>query len=139
MFMSKLSGTTCLAVVLVAVAAVAAAASPAVSGSVAGGTAAASAVRNGPVPAGRVWASWAYDPAQRDVVLFGGDTGYQSGADTVTGRMWTWNGRTWTRRQPPAVHRRRLPGRHVGVERPLLDPAAPRRLAAGQAQRRPSL
>src|SRR6266487_99387 len=101
MFMSKLSGTTCLAVVLVAVAAVAAAASPAVSGSVAGGTgAAASAVRNGPVPAGRVWASWAYDPAQRDVVLFGGDTGYQSGADTVTGRMWTWNGRTWTRRQP---------------------------------------
>jgi len=53
-----------------------------------------------PVPLGRVWASWAYDPARHNVVLFGGDTGYQSGPDVVFGQTWTWNGTTWTKRHP---------------------------------------
>ncbi len=51
------------------------------------------------VPLGRVRASWAYDPAGHDVVLFGGDPGYQSGPDVVFGQTRTWSGATWTRRQ----------------------------------------
>jgi hypothetical protein len=53
-------------------------------------------------PLGRVWASWAYDPAQHDIVLFGGDTGYQTGPDFVFGRTWTWDGVDWDRRHPEA-------------------------------------
>ncbi len=72
---------------------------------VAGGTAVASAqARHRPVPLGRVWASWAYDPARHDVLLFGGDTSYQGGGpDIVIGKTWTWNGATWTKRHPPAA------------------------------------
>jgi hypothetical protein len=55
-----------------------------------------------PAPVGRVWASWAYDPARHHVVLFGGDTSYQSGPDNVIGTTWTWNGATWTKRHPAA-------------------------------------
>jgi hypothetical protein len=54
-----------------------------------------------PAPVGRVWASWAYDPARHSVVLFGGDTSYQSGPDVVIGTTWTRNGATWIRRHPP--------------------------------------
>jgi galactose oxidase-like protein len=57
----------------------------------------------GRIPQGRVWASWAYDPPHRDVVLFGGDQAYQdSGPDIVLGKTWTWNGTTWTLRHPAA-------------------------------------
>lgn len=46
-------------------------------------------------PPGRQWASLAYDPAQQDVVLFGGND-----SDTVFGDTWTFDGRTWTERHP---------------------------------------
>jgi hypothetical protein len=70
---------------------------------VAGGTAIGSAqAGHRPAPVGRVWASWAYDQARHEVVLFGGDTGYQSGPDIVIGTTWTWNGATWVRRHPAA-------------------------------------
>ncbi len=51
-------------------------------------------------PFGRVWNSLAYDPAQRNVVMFGGDTGRDSGSQGLAlGTTWTWNGR-WTERHP---------------------------------------
>ncbi len=68
----------------------------------AGGTAMASAGAGGRTPLGRVWASWAYDPARHDIVLFGGDTGYQTGPDVVFGKTWTWDGVAWTRQNPAA-------------------------------------
>jgi hypothetical protein len=47
-----------------------------------------------------VWGSWAYDPAQHDVVLFGGDTGGDSGSPGLpVGTTWTWDGR-WTEHHP---------------------------------------
>jgi Galactose oxidase, central domain len=64
---------------------------------------AAASARVGSMPQGRVWASWAYDPPHRNVVLFGGDRGYQhSGPDIVLGKTWIWNGRTWTLQHPAA-------------------------------------
>jgi hypothetical protein len=35
-------------------------------------------------------------------VLFGGDTGYQTGPDVVFGRTWTWDGVAWDKRHPEA-------------------------------------
>jgi hypothetical protein len=59
-----------------------------------------SAASKFPAPFGRVWDSWAYDPAQHDVVLFGGDTDRGGGnGGIVLGTTWTWNGR-WTERHP---------------------------------------
>ncbi len=56
-----------------------------------------------PGPAGRVWDSWADDPATGQVVLFGGDQGYRiRGADDVIGSTWTWDGTAWTKQQPTA-------------------------------------
>jgi hypothetical protein len=55
--------------------------------------------QNFPAPFGRVWQSWVYDPAQHDVVLFGGDTGHGDNSGSVLGTTWTWNGR-WTERHP---------------------------------------
>jgi hypothetical protein len=69
----------------------------------ASGSAMASARAEQGTPLGRVWASWAYDPARHDIVLFGGDAGYQSsGPDVVFGKTWTWDGAAWTRRHPAA-------------------------------------
>ncbi|MDQ1712816.1 MAG: large repetitive protein [Frankiaceae bacterium] len=51
---------------------------------------------SGPSPRGRSGASMVYDPASRQVVLFGGmyfDTTERYLADT-----WTWDGRRWTQR-----------------------------------------
>ena len=64
-----------------------------------------------PRPAGRVWTSWADDPAAGQVVLFGGDQGYRtSGPDNVLGSTWTWNGSAWTKQQPAANAGRRAYG-----------------------------
>jgi hypothetical protein len=52
-----------------------------------------------PAPFGREWQSWAYDPAQHDVVLFGGDTFHGNNGGKVLGKTWTWNGR-WTEKHP---------------------------------------
>ncbi len=49
-------------------------------------------------PPGREWASFAYDPAQKDAVLFGG-----ANFSTSYGDTWTWNGACWTRRHPAAA------------------------------------
>ncbi len=76
-----------------------------------------------PVPAGRVWESWAYDPARHDVVLFGGDAGYQiHGPDIVFGKTWTWNGKKWRQRHPAASPSRRTGAAMVydGATRQLL-------------------
>jgi hypothetical protein len=57
-----------------------------------------------PGPAGRVWTSWADDPATAQVVLFGGDQAYRTtGPDDVIGSTWTWDGTTWTKQQPTAA------------------------------------
>jgi hypothetical protein len=58
-----------------------------------------------PGPAGRVWTSWADDPATGQVVLFGGDQAYRTGnpQEDVLGSTWTWNGTTWTKQQPAAA------------------------------------
>jgi galactose oxidase-like protein len=54
-------------------------------------------------PVGRVWESWAYDAAQRDIVLFGGDGGGGAGSPGPTfGVTWTWRGGCWTRQHPAA-------------------------------------
>src|ERR1022692_202795 len=54
-------------------------------------------------PVGRVLDSWAYDPAQRDIVLFGGDGGHGApSTGPLYGKTWTWNGTTWTRQHPAA-------------------------------------
>ena len=52
-----------------------------------------------PAPFGRVWQSWVYDPAEHDVVLFGGDTGHGANSGKVLGTTWTWGGR-WTEKHP---------------------------------------
>src|SRR6266852_2237179 len=49
-------------------------------------------------PPGREWASFAYDPAQKDAVLFGGANFFTSYGDT-----WTWNGVCWTKLHPAAA------------------------------------
>src|SRR5262249_46394822 len=60
-----------------------------------------------PAPFGRVWESWAYDPAQHNIVLFGGATARGGGNDGIgPGRPWTWNGR-WTERHPARSPRTR--------------------------------
>lgn len=46
-------------------------------------------------PAGREWASFAYDPALHELVLFGGDNGR-----TVFGDTWTRKDGTWTQQHP---------------------------------------
>jgi YVTN family beta-propeller protein len=54
-----------------------------------------------PAPLGRVLDSWAYDPAQHDIVLFGGDAGHGApSTGPLYGRTWTWNGKSWTRLHP---------------------------------------
>jgi hypothetical protein len=55
----------------------------------------------GPQPPGRVWGSWAYDPATRQVVLFGGDkTDGETARGVVFDGTWTWKNGVWTRRHP---------------------------------------
>jgi hypothetical protein len=64
----------------------------------------AAASQAAPGPAGRVWTSWADDPATGQVVLFGGDQAYRSsGPDDVIGSTWTWDGTAWTRQTPMAA------------------------------------
>lgn len=46
-------------------------------------------------PAGREWASFAYDPAHQQLVLFGGDNGSKALGDT-----WIHVRRGWVRRHP---------------------------------------
>ena len=41
----------------------------------------------------------AYDPATRDVVVFGGTTGGDCGTEPTLGDMWRWNGFDWVRVQ----------------------------------------
>jgi serine/threonine protein kinase len=48
-------------------------------------------------PPARYLASMAYDPAARQLVLFGGDSNSTGGYLNDT---WTWNGTTWTQRFP---------------------------------------
>ena len=48
-------------------------------------------------PAGREWASFAYDPGLHELVLFGGDNGRK-----VLGDTWTWAHGRWTQRHPEA-------------------------------------
>jgi hypothetical protein len=69
----------------------------------AGGPAqAASSARSGslaPRPPGRQWASLRYDPAQHDVVLFGGNS-----ASQVFGDTWTWTEQGgWAKMRPAAA------------------------------------
>jgi hypothetical protein len=53
------------------------------------------------LPQGRNWDSWAYDPAQRDIVLFGGNRGTGPWpAGRVLGDTWTWKAGCWTRQDP---------------------------------------
>jgi len=56
----------------------------------------------GGAPAGRVWAAWAYDPLQRDIVLFGGNSGVGGSVGTSFGDTWTWTLRGWAERHPAA-------------------------------------
>src|SRR5712691_1002940 len=59
-----------------------------------------SAAVHRPAPFGRVWNSWAYDPAQHDVVLFGGSTDNAAGSPGVAlGTTWTWD-RHWREHHP---------------------------------------
>ena len=46
-------------------------------------------------PPGRAWASFAYFPPLRQLVLFGGNKG-----STVYGDTWTRTGSTWTQQHP---------------------------------------
>jgi hypothetical protein len=46
-------------------------------------------------PPGRTWASFAYDAARYQLVLFGGDN-----QNTVYGDTWTWKHGSWTEQQP---------------------------------------
>ncbi len=46
-------------------------------------------------PSPRLGAAMAYDPALRQIVLFGGSTGNDKLGDT-----WTWDGRSWTQQHP---------------------------------------
>ena len=47
-------------------------------------------------PPARVRGAIAYDPASKQLVMFGGT----DSADEFLGDTWTWNGATWTRRSP---------------------------------------
>jgi len=79
-----------------------------------------------PGPAGRVWDSWADDPATGQVVLFGGDQAYRtSGPDDVIGSTWTWDGTTWTRQQPATA-----PSPRTGAAM-VYDPATSQLLLFG--------
>jgi hypothetical protein len=56
-----------------------------------------------PRPPGRNWDSWAYDPAQHEVVLFGGNGGTGPWpAGPVFGDTWTWQSGCWTQQHPAA-------------------------------------
>jgi hypothetical protein len=52
-------------------------------------------------PLGRSWNSWAYDPAQQDIVLFGGngDKGPFPPGKSF-GDTWTWKNGCWTQHHP---------------------------------------
>jgi hypothetical protein len=52
-------------------------------------------------PLGRSWTSWVYDPAQQDVVLFGGNGGNGPWPPGKTfGDTWTWKNGCWTQHHP---------------------------------------
>jgi hypothetical protein len=55
-------------------------------------------------PPARLAASIAYDPATRQLVLFGG----QVGTGGIVSTTWTWNGTTWTELSPPTSPAARL-------------------------------
>jgi hypothetical protein len=50
-------------------------------------------------PSARTGAAMVYDPASRQLLLFGGSTGTESGFQNDT---WIWNGTTWRRLHPAA-------------------------------------
>jgi Kelch motif len=84
-----------------------------------------------PVPAGRSWDSWAYDPAQGDVVLFGGNAGpgpWPSDPGGVFSTTWTWAGGCWTEQHPATSP----PGRQGAVM--AWDPATSQLLLFGGAR-----
>ncbi len=45
-------------------------------------------------------AAIAYDPATRQVVLFGGISTANTGGTAISGDTWTWNGSDWTQQHP---------------------------------------
>jgi uncharacterized protein (TIGR03437 family) len=47
-------------------------------------------------PTARCATPLVYDPQHSQVVLFGGTTSTQAGANGVNGELWTWNGSAWT-------------------------------------------
>lgn len=51
-------------------------------------------------PGPRNGAAIAYDPATRQVVLFGGISNANSGGTPILGDTWTWNGSDWTQQRP---------------------------------------
>jgi hypothetical protein len=52
-------------------------------------------------PSGRSWTSWVYDPAQQDIVLFGGNDGEGPFPPGKTfGDTWTWKNGCWTQHHP---------------------------------------
>jgi hypothetical protein len=80
------------------------------------------------VPPGRTWASFAYDAARYQLVLFGGNNqNAVSGdnQDTVYGDTWTWKHGTWTEQQPA-----RSPSARTGAAM-VYDPATRQLLLFG--------
>ncbi len=51
-------------------------------------------------PISRSNAAIAYDPATRQVVLFGGGRNDNAGGTPILGDTWTWNGSDWTQQHP---------------------------------------
>jgi len=70
----------------------------------AGSPAEAAALTRAAAPQGRTWTSFAYDPPRHEAVLFGGDTGYESGPDKALGDTWTWTSTGgWVQQHPGAA------------------------------------
>jgi hypothetical protein len=74
----------------------------------------------GPAPPGRTWASFGYDAALYQLVLFGGNDG-----GTVYGDTWTWKHGIWTKRDPA-----RSPSARTGAAM-VYDPATRQLLLFG--------
>ena len=77
---------------------------------------------------GRTWDSWAYDPAEHEIVMFGGSSAPGSGS--VYGGTWTWNGRAgaWAEQHPA-----RSPSPRTGAAM-VWDPATRQLLLFGGSQ-----
>lgn len=74
-------------------------------------------------PPARFGASMAFDAVTGQLVLFGGGTCPKGGNCTGLGDTWTWNGTTWTRRQPaasPSARQFAAFGYDAATRRPVL-------------------